>query len=132
MPPTSAGARDPAIDLLAIMAVAGFATEPRAPGDTPLTVVGDPATWGRIGTLCRGYLLGQHPVAAAPAARLGKVAAGRLPLELWTPDLDAGDGTGHLTLELARRLAAREGADLTLAAAATIVILVPGIPSSSR
>lgn len=122
--PPCAGARTGRLDPLATMAEAGFEAE-REVGRAWPDIAGDPATWRRIGELCRGYLEGPGEGSAAPRGRLGTRADGRLQLELWAPAPTAGDGTGQLTLELARRLAAREGADLASVDAARIVILLP-------
>jgi hypothetical protein len=99
------------VDLGTTLRALGFALalEPAIPA-----VPGAPAAWRRVAVLCRSYLapadLPEAALRAAATRRLG----GGLELELRRDDMRRADGTGLLAIELARRVAARQGGELCL------------------
>lgn len=101
------------IELDGILAAEGFRTV-FPTGRWPAAVMGDPGAWRRIAKLCRSYLTGGEPVPGHHlAARFARPAAGGLEVRLDDAGRGAGvDGTGLLAVELARQLAAADGAGL--------------------
>lgn len=109
--PEAAGSVGP-VDLGRLLRGLGF--ELRGEGGAPPVVLGRPAAWWRVGALCRAYLIWPDAVAARPLAAAARPADGGLELELGHDDMRGADGVGLLAIELAQRMAARQGGELRL------------------
>jgi signal transduction histidine kinase len=114
------GTPDARTDLAEILARQGFAVVDPNPFSTTLLVRGDRATWQRVIEICQSHLLGSSPEEHQLHACVGRSTAGGIEIVLEGSGLEPWDGTGQLSLELARRLAERQGCCLSNAPGRTI------------
>jgi hypothetical protein len=112
------------LDLGALLAVQGCRLSGPVAVDGAVPIAGDPASWRRVFQLVQGYLTDGEP-GAELLAGLAREGEGGLELTLRHPGGGVRDGTNLLAIELARRLAAQDGARLTLAEPDRIVIVWP-------
>ncbi len=114
------------VDLGRILRELGFVLAAGGEGAAPLpAVLGEAATWRRIGAACRAYLLGSAPGEAAVIADYASGPDGGLELVLHRPDIRSADGAGLLAIELASRLVAGQGSRLTRRASGTVALAWP-------
>lgn len=104
---------DTEIDLAEVLAKHGFAVVDQGLPATVLLARGDRASWHRIIETCQFYLLGCSQADHQLCARVARPAAGGIEIILEGAALEPWDGTGQLSLELARRLAERQGCRLS-------------------
>jgi hypothetical protein len=107
------GIADAETELAEVLARLGFAVVDPGFLPTKLLVRGDRVTWQRIVEICRSYLLGCCPEDHQLHARVRRSTAGGVEIVLEGAALEPWDGTGQLSLELARRLAERQGCRLS-------------------
>jgi hypothetical protein len=113
------------VDIGAILVALGFSfgQDRHAPVVLPC-VLGEAASWHRAMAACRAYLLGLAAEGPLRADAADDASRG-LELLLSRADMKTGDGTGLLAIELARRIAARQGGRLGLWHGNRIVITWP-------
>jgi len=113
------------LDLGALLSAQGCRLSGPEIEDGAVPIAGDPASWRRVLQLVQVYLTGGE-IGVELLAELARAGGGGLELTLRHPGGAVRDGTNLLAIELARRLAARDGARLNLAQPDRIVVVWPG------